>query len=182
METSPRRPHKGSNLTSFSNLFPARGWKHFEFWEIWADTLRLSTFSNLFPARGWKHFELPLDGYSCASLLSQTFSPQGDGNFLCLSSFRFVTDLRLLSQTFSPQGDGNFTPVFRTSLTRFSASSNLFPARGWKLLIRSGILRRFVLCFLKPFPRKGMETRYWYPQIVLHHHFLKPFPRKGMET
>ena len=160
-----------------------------------------NAFSNLFPARGWKRSS-SVPAFVLEIALSQTFSPQGDGNTRALEHEDKTSSTRL-SQTFSPQGDGN--P--RRSMTEIvlSTFSNLFPARGWKLGNRHGI-QLDVIAFLKPFPRKGMETsapsfsfidifsfsnlfpaRGWKRLLRATRsfsliYFLKPFPRKGMET
>jgi len=47
--------------SAFLNLFPARGWKHYD--DGWTITvLHGSAFLNLFPARGWKRLD------TCAAL------------------------------------------------------------------------------------------------------------------
>ena len=45
--------------------------------------------------------------------------------------FVFILVVFQLSQTFSPQGDGNFS--LEPDLEAIHSFSNLFPARGWKL-------------------------------------------------
>ena len=122
METTRPPPRALEIYTSFSNLFPARGWKHEDV--LFNQITILQPFSNLFPARGWKLY-IALVFFFFFTLLSQTFSPQGDGN----EKYLPYLDPLELSQTFSPQGDGNIGPAIAANLKR-PAFSNLFPARG----------------------------------------------------
>ena len=69
----------GFSFFTFSNLFPARGWKQLPFF-FRRKFFDFRAFSNLFPARGWKRTQRSREQRNFQLTLSQTFSPQGDGN------------------------------------------------------------------------------------------------------